>query len=130
MLYEVITNNGDMFYITNTDSIITLNNVDLTLADGTYLILIAGNDGSRGWGSAGSNGGICEVNFNEQTVSGDIMVDSISEMDLSISDGSSYIGAINPDGTAASVLSVTIDDTSTWTLRITSYNVCYTKLLR
>lgn len=118
---SLVSNNGDMFYITNTNSVITLNNVDLTLADGTYLIVIAGNDGSRGWGSAGSNGGTCEVNFNEETVSGDIMVDSISEMNLSISDRSSYTGAINSDGTAASVLSVTIDDTSTWTLSGDSY---------
>lgn len=118
---SLVSNNGDMFYITNTDSVITLNNADLTLADGTYLIVIAGNDGSRGWGSEGSNGGTCEVNFNEETVSGDIVVDSISEMNLSISDGSSYTGAINSDGTAASVLSVTIDDTSTWTLSGDSY---------
>jgi hypothetical protein len=118
---SLVSNNGDMFYITNTDSVLTLNNVDLTLANGTYLVMIAGNDGSRGWGSAGSNGGTCEVNFNEETVSGDIMVDSISEMNLSISDGSSYTGAINSDGTAASVLSVTIDDTSTWTLSSDSY---------
>uniref|UniRef100_A9A8A1 Uncharacterized protein n=1 Tax=Methanococcus maripaludis (strain C6 / ATCC BAA-1332) TaxID=444158 RepID=A9A8A1_METM6 len=118
---SLVSNNGDMFYITNTDSILTLNNVDLTLVDGTYLILIEGNDGSRGWGSAGSNGGTCEVKFNEQTVLGDIVVDSISEMDLSISDGSSYTGAINSDGTAALVLSVTIDDTSIWTLTGDSY---------
>ncbi|WMW25168.1 hypothetical protein RE474_00170 [Methanolobus sediminis] len=118
---SLVSNNGDMFYVTNTESVITLNNVDLTLADDTYLILIAGNDGSRGWGTEGSNGGVCEVDFNDQTATGDIMVDSISEMTLSISDGSTYTGAINSDGTAASVLSVTIDDTSAWTLTGDSY---------
>ena len=118
---SLVSNNGDMFYVTNTESVITLTNVDLTLADDTYLMVIAGNDGSNGWGSEGSNGGICEVNFNEQTATGDIMVDSISEMTLSISDGSTYTGAINSDGTTASVLSVTLDDTSTWTLTGDSY---------
>nr|WP_321498208.1 hypothetical protein [uncultured Methanolobus sp.] len=118
---SLVSNNGDMFYVTNTESVITLNNVDLTLADDTYLIVIAGNDGSRGWGTEGSNGGICEVDFIDQTATGDIMVDSISEMTLSISDGSTYTGAINSDRTAASVLSVTIDDTSTWTLTGDSY---------
>ena len=83
--------------------------------------MIEGNDGSRGWGSVGSNGGICEVNLKEQTVSDDILVDSISEMVLTISNDSSYTGAINSDGTTASVLSVTIDDTSTWTLSGDSY---------
>lgn len=118
---SLVSNNGDMFYVTNTESVITLNNVDLTLADDTYLIVIAGNDGSRGWGTEGSNGGVCEVDFNEQTATGDIMVDSISEMTLSLSDGSTYTGAINTDGTEASVLSVTLDDTSTWTLTGDSY---------
>jgi hypothetical protein len=118
---SLVSNNGDMFYVTNTHSIITLNNVDLTLADGTNLIVIAGNDGSRGWGTEGSNGGTCEVDFNKQTATGDVTVDSISEITLSISDGSSYTGAMNPDGTAASVLSVNIDDTSTWTLTGDSY---------
>ena len=118
---SLVSNNGDMFYVTNTESVITLTDVDLTLADDTYLIVIAGNDGSRGWGTEGSNGGICEVDFVDQTVTGDIMVDPISEMTLSISDGSTYTGAINSDGTAASVLSVTIDDDSTWTLTGDSY---------
>lgn len=118
---SLVSKNGDMFYITNTDSIINLSNVDLTLADGTYLILVAGNNGSRGWGIVGSNGGTCEVNLSEQTLSGDIMVDSISELAMTISDSSSYTGAINSDGTAASSLSVTIDGSSTWTLTGDSY---------
>ena len=49
------------------------------------------------------------------------MVDSISELAMTISDGSSYTGAINADGTTASSLSVTIDDSSTWTLTGDSY---------
>jgi hypothetical protein len=118
---SLVSKNGDMFYITNTDSVINLSGVDLTLADGTYLILVAGNDGSRGWGTEGSNGGTCEVNLSEQTASGDIMVDSISELDLTITDSSSYTGAINSDGTTALSLSVTIDDSSTWTLTGDSY---------
>jgi hypothetical protein len=118
---SLVSKSGDMFYITNTDSVINLNGVDLTLADGTYLILVAGNDGSRGWGTEGSNGGTCEVNLTEQTISGDIMVDSISELAMTISNSSSYTGAINSDGTTASSLSVTIDDSSTWTLTGDSY---------
>lgn len=118
---SLVSKNGDMFYITNTNSIINLSNVDLTLADGTYLFLVAGNDGSRGWGSEGSNGGTCAVNLTEQTISGDIMVDSISKMDMTISNSSSYTGAINSAGTTASSLSVTIDDSSTWSLTGDSY---------
>jgi hypothetical protein len=113
---SLVSQNGDMFYITNTDSVINLNSVDLTLADDTYLLLVAGNDGSRGWGTAGSNGGTCAMNLTAQTLSGDIMVDSISELTLTLSQSSSYTGAINADGTSAGALSVTLDESSTWTL--------------
>jgi hypothetical protein len=117
----IVSNNGDMFYVTNTSSVINLSGVDMTLADGTYLLLVAGNSSSRGWGTAGSNGGICEFNLSEQTVSGGIMVDSISELTMTISDSSSYVGSINSDSTLAVSLSVTIDSSSTWTLTCDSY---------
>jgi hypothetical protein len=117
----LVSKNGDMFYITNTDSVITLSDVDLTLADGTYLLLVAGNDGARGWGTAGSNGGNATFNVSQQVIAGDIQVDSISTLDMNIADSSSFTGSINPDGTQASALSVTIDSTSTWTLTADSY---------
>jgi hypothetical protein len=117
----LVSENGDMFYITNTNSIINLKGVDLTLVEGTYLLLVAGNDGARGWGSAGSNGGNATFNISEQVISGDIQVDSISILEMDISNSSSYTGAINSDGTTASSLSVTIDDSSTWTLSGDSY---------
>jgi len=117
----LVSKNGDMFYVTNTSSVITLSGVDLTLADGTYLLLAAGNDGSRGWGSQGSNGGNCTFKLSGQTVSGDIMVDAISQLDMTIADSSSYTGAINTDGTEAASLTVTLDGTSTWTLTGDSY---------
>jgi len=118
---SLVSKNGDMFYVTNTNSIITLSNVDLTPADGTYLLLVAGNNSSRGWGTAGANGGNVTFNVSEQTLSGDILVDSISTLEMNISDSSSFTGSINADGTEASSLSVTIDSTSTWTLTADSY---------
>jgi hypothetical protein len=117
----LVSKNGDMFYVTNTDTIITLSDVDLTLADGTYLLLVSGNDGERGWGTAGSNGGDATFNISEQVISGDIQVDSISTLDMNISNSSSFTGSINSDSTEASSLSVTIDSTSTWTLTADSY---------
>jgi len=109
----LVSKNGDMFYVTNTDSIITLSGVDLTPADGTYLLLVAGNDGTRGWGTAGSNGGNATFNVSEQEISGDIQVDAISTLEMNISDSSSFTGSINSDGTEAASLSVTMDATST-----------------
>jgi len=117
----LISKNGDMFYVTNTNSVITLSDVDLTLADGTYLLLVAGNNSTRGWGTAGANGGNITFNVSEQTLSGDILVDSISTLEMNISNSSTFTGSINADGTEASSLSVTIDSTSTWTLTADSY---------
>jgi len=117
----LVSKNGDMFYVTNTSSVVTLSGVDLTLADGTYLLLVAGNTSERGWGTAGANGGTCEFDLTAQTAAGDIMVDSISELTMTMADSSRYTGAINTDGTAAASLSVTLDSTSTWTLTGDSY---------
>jgi hypothetical protein len=112
---------GDMFYVTNTDSVIELSGVELTLAEDGDLLLVAGNSSSRGWGTQGANGGTCGFDLSGQTISGDIMVDSISELAMTISDASSFTGTINTDGTTAGALSVTIDDSSTWTLTGDSY---------
>jgi hypothetical protein len=117
----LVSQNGDMFYITNTDSVVTLVGVTMTLADGTNLLVVSGNDGERGWGTAGSNGGVCTFNMAGQTAEGNITVDAISELTLSITDSSSYTGAINTDGTTAAALSVTLDASSTWTLTGDSY---------
>jgi len=118
---SLVSKNGDMFYVTNTNSIISLSGVDMTLADGTYLLLVSGNDGERGWGAVGSNGGNTTFNLSKQTITGDILVDSISTLEMNISDSSSFTGSINSDGSQASSLSVTIDSTSTWTLTADSY---------
>ena len=93
----------------------------MTLADGTYLLLVAGNNGERGWGTVGSNGGNVTFNVSEQVISGDIQVDSISTLEMNITDSSSFTGSINSDSTQASYLSVTIDSTSIWTLTADSY---------
>lgn len=118
---SLVSKNGDMFYVTNTSSIVSLSGVDLTLADGAYLLRVSGNESSRGWGTVGSNGGNTTFNLSKQTISGDIYVDLISTLEMNISDSSSFTGSINSDGSQASALTVTIDSTSTWTLTADSY---------
>jgi hypothetical protein len=118
---SLVSKKGDMFYVTNTSSVISLSGVKLTLADGTRFLVVSGNNSSRGWGKSGSNGGKCELNLLKQSVSGDIYVDTISKLDMKISGSSAFCGSINTDGTKASSLSVTLDSTSTWTLTADSY---------
>lgn len=118
---RLVSQNGDMLYVTNTSSVITLRGVELVPADGTYLLRVAGNTSERGWGQAGANGGICTFDLIGQTASGDILVDAISQLAMTITGHSTYTGAIDPDGTKAAALSVTLDPTSTWVLTADSY---------
>jgi len=115
---------GDMFYVTNTVCDIILKGVTLTLAN-RNLLEVAGNDGSQGWGKAGSNGGECYFTANGQMMSGTISVDAISRLVLSLENGTAFTGTINPDGKAGTV-SVTLDDTSTWTLTDDAYVTSFT----
>ncbi len=115
---------GDMFYVTNTACSIELSGVALALANGT-LLRVAGNDGSRGWGQQGENGGDCVFTADGQALSGQITVDAISVLSLALQNGSSFTGDINAAGQAGEV-SVTLDGTSTWTLTGDSYITSFT----
>lgn len=114
---------GDLFYITNTHSIITLSGVPLSNEDtSANLMTIVGNSASHGWGTAGSNGAQVELTADAQTLSGAITVDSISTLDFTLKNGSSFTGTINivdnaDGGTAVDDNAVvTIEEGSTWTL--------------
>ena len=114
---------GDLFYITNTHSVITLSGVTLTNEDtSANLMTIAGNSASHGWGTAGKNGAQVELTADAQTLSGDITVDSISTLDFTLKNNSSFTGTINivdnaEGGTAVDDNAVvTIEAGSTWTL--------------
>lgn len=115
--------NGDLFYITNTHSVITLSGVTLSNEDtSANLMTIAGNSASHGWGTAGSNGAQVELTADAQTLSGAITVDSISTLDFTLKNSSSFTGTINivdnaDGGTAVDDNAVvTIEEGSTWTL--------------
>ena len=98
---------GTMFYCTNISSVVNLNDVKLVYSEeGTLLIAAAGR-----WGKEGRNGGKCVFNATNQTLKGNIIVDSISSLTLNLTD-SSFTGAIQNDGTA----DVVMDAGSTWKL--------------
>ena len=116
---SITAKTGDMFYITNTDCEITLKDVAFTLANDVFL-RVEGNSSSRGWGTEGANGGDVTLTADSQEFTGNILVDEISSMALTMKNGTSYEGAINPDGDGGTV-DVTLDDNSTWTLTGDSY---------
>ncbi|MEN6419409.1 MAG: hypothetical protein ABFC73_10865 [Clostridiaceae bacterium] len=121
---SILANAGDMFYVTNTTCAITLSNVALTLAN-DVLLNVCGNSNSRGWGTAGANGGTCAFTVSGQTMNGNILVDAISSLDFSMLSGSVYTGAINPSGTAGTV-NVTIEDGCQWILTGDCYITSFT----
>ncbi|MCI6537728.1 MAG: hypothetical protein MR443_08840 [Lachnospiraceae bacterium] len=75
--------NGGMFYTTNTESTITLSDVDITNAeDSEFFLRCTGNNNQRGWGQTGSNGADCLFTAIDQEMSGDVIWDSISQLDF------------------------------------------------
>lgn len=116
-------NNGDMIYVTNTHAVITMSDVaiDNKDADG-YFMRVTGNSASRGWGKAGSNGAQAEFTADNQTLSGDIVVDTISSLDMRLTNKSEFSGTVNiienTQGGAAvgNNAVITIDEGPVWTL--------------
>ncbi len=121
---SILANAGDMFYVTNTTCTISLTNVALTLAN-ENLLTVSGNSISRGWGTAGANGGICTFLASQQAFNGIITVDDISSLDFRLADGSVFTGAINSGGTAGTV-SVTLGGGCRWVLTADSYITSFT----
>ena len=90
--------NGGMFYTTNTESTFVLNNVDITYADDNpFFLKCTGNSNARGWGNSGSNGADCHFTAINQAMSGDIIWDSISQLDFYMTEGSALTGAVVDD---------------------------------
>ena len=109
--------NGDVFFVNNTVATISLNDVAVTNSDANGVFLRAA---AAGWGNAGSNGGKVTLKASSQEIDGDMIVDDVSSLNLYLSDGSSFEGAVNPDGEAGEVY-VELSGGSTWTLTADSY---------
>lgn len=96
----ITTNKGDTFYITNTTAEITLENNKIINNDSTGYFLRAKKDS---WGNSGSNGGDVTLTLKNQEAEGDIYIDEVSTLDMSLKDNSTYTGTINKDKTAKSI---------------------------
>ena len=112
--------NGGMFYTTNTESTFLLSRVDIAYADDSeFFLRCTGNENRRGWGSVGSNGADCLFTAKEQEMQGDVVWDSVSDLDFYMTDGSTLTGAVVDDESCAGeggdgVCNFYISDDSTW----------------
>ena len=110
------TNKGDSFYITNTTATINLENNTIINNDSTGNFLRIQKDS---WGKTGSNGGTVTLNLTNQEAKGNIVVDSISELTINLSNNSSIKGAINNSDEGK--VSITLDKTSSIILTGNTY---------
>ena len=112
--------NGGMFYTTNTESTFVLEDVDITYADDNdFFLRCTGNNNARGWGSAGSNGADCTFTAIDQEMEGDVIWDSISTLDMALTEGSKLTGAVVDDESCAGnggsgSCKLSLDEDSTW----------------
>ena len=99
---SLTANNGGMFYTTNTESTFLLDGVDITpSAENDFFLKCTGNANARGWGQSGANGADCSFTARNQTMEGDVIWDSISQLDFYMLDGSTLTGAVLDDETNA-----------------------------
>ncbi len=99
---SLTSENGGIFYTTNTESEIYISDVDITTADDCeFFLMCTGNDNERGWGTSGANGSQCSFTAADQEMEGDVIWDSISKLDFYIMDGSTLTGAVIDDETYA-----------------------------
>lgn len=104
---------GAMFYVTNTDAKILLQNTKLDFDSAKVDLLNATGNSSNNWGSSGSNGGDVRLTCKDQTIKGDIKIDSISSVDMTLAQGSEYTGAFKGDVTDDNSC-VSVSKDSTW----------------
>ena len=89
---SITTNQGDSFYVTNTTAEINLENNKIVNNDSTGNFLRIQKDS---WGNSGSNGGTVILNLTNQEANGNIVVDSISKLNMNLSSNSTFKGTIN-----------------------------------
>lgn len=114
---KITTNNGDTFYITNTTATINLTNNTIVNNDSTGNFLRAQKDS---WGNTGSNGGNVTLIMTQQNAGGNIVIDSISTLDMTMNENSYYEGTINGSNEAKSI-TLKLDSTSKIKLTGDSY---------
>ena len=114
---KITTNNGDTFYITNTTATINLTNNTIVNNDSTGNFLRAQKDS---WGNTGSNGGNVTLTMTQQNAKGNIVIDSISTLDMTMSENSYYEGTINESNEVKSI-TLKLDATSKIKLTGNSY---------
>lgn len=117
---SLTSENGGLFYTTNTESTFYLNNVNITQSSNNeFFLKCTGNANKRGWGQSGANGADCSFTAENQKMEGDVVWDSISNLKFKMTEGSILTGGFIQDESCAGnggsgTADLSIDATSTW----------------
>ena len=126
---SLTSKSGHVFHVTNTQAVITLSGVEIVNEDADDVLLSVCDDGWNG----GNNH--AELIADQQILSGSVLVGDNSQLTLTLSNGSAFTGSISGEitnsrgdviSTETGDVSVTIDDTSAWTLTADSYVTSFT----
>lgn len=112
---------GSMFYLTNTSADVVLKNTELDFASSAARLLYAAGNDANNWGQAGSNGATVKFTGIGQQLAGDVVADTISSVDLHLTEGTTWAGAASIEQNAAgstsdAPMTVNIDGSSQWTV--------------
>ncbi len=117
---KLTSRHGGMFYSTNTESTFILKNVEIeNLGVNDFFLKVTGNTNQRGWGRSGANGADTKFTAIQQNMEGDVIYDSISNLNFYMTDESTFKGAFIDDEKAAGnggdgKANLAIDSTSRW----------------
>ena len=111
-----------MFHVTNTASVISLDNCTLNYGS-NILLNVSGQDQ---WGTVGSNGGNLTFKVSDMSLTGNIYIDTESSLVYTLT-SSTYNGAINPSSSYGTT-KLTISSGSTWNLTGNSHVTSLTNL--
>ena len=117
---SLTSQNGGLFYTTNTESTFYISDVTLNNSDSDdFLLKCTGNSNARGWGTTGANGADCKFTADTQTMEGSIIWDSISTLEVSLTNDSVWTGAFVQDESNAGnggdgYANLSVDSSSTW----------------
>lgn len=95
---EINVLNGDTIFVTNTTAEIYLENNVITNESGDLLRIQKG-----AWGNEGKNGGTVTATLSNQKATGNIIVDSISTLNLTLTNGTVLKSAIDTEDQAQQV---------------------------
>ena len=119
---SIASQNGGLFYTTNTECTIALKDVEITYNDDSeFFLQCTGNNNRRGWGNVGANGSDCLFTADSQDMKGNVIWDSVSNLDFYMTNGSTLQGAFVNDETYAGeggdgYCNVYVDESSVWTV--------------